>query len=167
MSDTLRSAKPRRPNLTKEEVITLKNLRKDHSRLVLRADKGAATVVMDRDTYNEKALALLSDSNIYIKMKKDPTKCTERKMNKMLLDLKKLDKFSNNVYYHLRSTDATCARLYELPKVHKPEIPLRPIVSFVNSPTYDLSKFLCNILAVISVALITVFYTKRRSKVRD
>ena len=37
--------------------------------------------------------------------------------------------------------------LYGLPKIHKPEIPLRPIVSFVNSPTYALSKHLVSILS--------------------
>ena len=36
--------------------------------------------------------------------------------------------------------------LYGLPKIHKPEIPLRPIVSFLNSPTYELSKHLVSIL---------------------
>ena len=34
--------------------------------------------------------------------------------------------------------------IYGLPKIHKNNIPLRPIVSFINAPTYKLSKFLCN-----------------------
>ena len=34
-----------------------------------------------------------------------------------------------------------------LPKIHKPNLPLRPIVSFVGSATYELSKFLKNILS--------------------
>ena len=37
--------------------------------------------------------------------------------------------------------------LYGLPKVHKPDVPLRPIVSFVNSPTYHLSKHLVGLLS--------------------
>ena len=36
--------------------------------------------------------------------------------------------------------------LYELPKIHKPDTPLRPIVSFLSSPTYGLSKFLASLL---------------------
>ena len=39
--------------------------------------------------------------------------------------------------------------LYRLTKVHKPGVPLRPIVSFVSSPTYELSKFLAGLLAPI------------------
>ena len=37
--------------------------------------------------------------------------------------------------------------MYALPKIHKLETPLRPIVSFVSSPTYQLSKHLARILA--------------------
>ena len=33
-------------------------------------------------------------------------------------------------------------RIHGLPKMHKPGVPLRPIVDFRNSPTYYLSKFL-------------------------
>lgn len=33
-------------------------------------------------------------------------------------------------------------RLYGLPKVHKEGIPVRPIVSFISSPTYKLAKYL-------------------------
>ena len=33
-----------------------------------------------------------------------------------------------------------------LPKIHKPNTPLRPIVSCINSPTHPLAKYLLNIL---------------------
>ncbi len=36
-----------------------------------------------------------------------------------------------------------------LPKVHKPDVPLHPIVSFVSSPMYALSEFLASLLAPI------------------
>lgn len=36
--------------------------------------------------------------------------------------------------------------MYGLPKIHKPDIPLRPIVSFLMSPTYELSKHLTKVL---------------------
>ena len=43
--------------------------------------------------------------------------------------------------------DTVSPRLYGLPKIHKEGVPLRPIVSFVGSTTYELSKYLCNILS--------------------
>ena len=33
------------------------------------------------------------------------------------------------------------------PKFTKKGIPMRPIVSFINSPLYNLSKFLCELLS--------------------
>ena len=43
---------------------------------------------------------------------------------------------------YLCSTDAIAPFIYGLPKIHKPYWPFRPIVSFNNSPLYNLSKFL-------------------------
>ena len=34
-----------------------------------------------------------------------------------------------------------------MPKVHKVNLSLRPFVAFVGSPTYNLSKFLINVLS--------------------
>jgi tRNA A37 threonylcarbamoyladenosine biosynthesis protein TsaE len=31
--------------------------------------------------------------------------------------------------------------MYGLPKIHKVDVPFRPIVSSINSPTYSLSRF--------------------------
>jgi hypothetical protein len=39
--------------------------------------------------------------------------------------------------------------LYGLPKIHKPDIPLRPIVSSIDSPCYALSEFLHKILTPV------------------
>ena len=52
----------------------------------MEADKGNCTV-MNRLDYDAKMEALLSDSATYEKLKRDPTKATERRMNKLLLHL--------------------------------------------------------------------------------
>ena len=44
-------------------------------------------------------------------------------------------------------SDGHVPLLYGLPKIHKPGVPLRPIVSFVSSPTYALSKHLVRALS--------------------
>ena len=51
------------------------------------------------------------------------------------------------MYKFLCSTDSVLPRMYGLTKIHKPNLPLIPIVSFVGSATYELSKFLKNILS--------------------
>ena len=51
------------------------------------------------------------------------------------------------LYLYLHSTDGTPARFYGLPKIHKPTVPLRPITSCINFPTYNLSKNLVKVLS--------------------
>ena len=65
----------------------------------------------------------------------------------MTLTLKKSSVLPGKLYYRLRSSDGKCPLLYGLLKVHKPDVLLRPIVSFVNFPTYHLSKHLVSLLA--------------------
>ena len=115
----------------------------EESIVIAPADKGNATVVMDCEDYDKKIRTLLADTGTYKRLPRDPTPAQERKMNAILLPLMRAEP----LYYHLRSSAGKVPLLYGLPKIHKPEIPLRPIVSFVNSPTYALSKHLVSILS--------------------
>jgi len=122
-------------------------LAKDEEILVLPADKGKATVVMNKADYDHKMQQMLCDEDTYQPLKKDPTTSLENKMNAELLQLKKCGRLPPDVYSWLRSSAGRVPMLYGLPKVHKPDVPLRPIVSFMYSPTYELSKFLARLLA--------------------
>ena len=103
--------------------------------------------MMDKGKYDEKMASLLDDQKTYEKLDKDPTPTLERKMNAMLLRMKKAGSISDRLYDRLRCSAGRLPLLYGLPKVHKPEVPLRPIVSFVHSPTYQLSKHLAKLLS--------------------
>ena len=97
---------------------------------------------MDRDRYDDKMNSLLEDLKTYRKLTKDPTAFLEGKMNAMLLCTKKAGSISDALENRLRSSAGRLPLLYGLPKIHKPEVPLRAIVSFIHSPTYQLSKHL-------------------------
>ena len=112
--------------------------------LVIQA-KGKATVVMNKVDYDAKILTMLKDENTYCPVKKDPTSSLERNMNSMLLSLKQFSRLPDGVYSCLRSSPGSTPQLYGLTKVHKQDVPLRPIVSFVSSPTYRVSRFLANL----------------------
>lgn len=43
-------------------------------------------------------------------------------------------------------TCTTLPRLYGVPNMHKKKIPLRPIVSAINSPKYNLEEYIAHIL---------------------
>ena len=50
-------------------------------------------------------------------------------------------------YLRLYPSDPLPPLFYGLPKVHKPDVPLRPIVSTIGSVTYDIAKHIASILA--------------------
>ncbi len=149
VSSILRRAKLPPKNMDSNVFKALLALRKDPERIILSADKGNCVVVMDKIEYREKALSLLIDKNTYTVLKSDPTGKTQRDLNAKLLLLKKSNIISETTYKMLYSSDGLSPRFYGLPKIHKPEIPLRPIVSFVNSPTYGVSSFLAKILSPV------------------
>ncbi len=149
VSSILRCAKLPPKNMDSNVFKALLALKKDPERIILSADKGNCVVVMDKIEYREKALSLLSDKNTYTVLKSDPTGKTQRDLNAKLLLLKKSNIISETTYKILYSSDGLSPRFYGLPKIHQPEIPLRPIVSFVNSPTYGVSSFLAKILSPV------------------
>ena len=104
-------------------------------------------MVMDRSEYDDKIRSMLSDPNTYKKLPRDPAPALERQMNSLLLSLKNSRSLPRSVYERLRSSAGKTPLLYGLPKIHKPDTPLRPIVSFIHSPTYQLSKHLVSILS--------------------
>ena len=138
----LTKARPPPKNLTYKESRALKELKNDHDLVVLPADKGNAAVIMDTLKYEDKMTNFLSDESTYRLLEKDPTPSLQCKMNATLLQLKKDRKIPTTKYNTLRCSSGRIPSIYGLPKIHKPDIPLRPIVSFYSSPTYELSKFL-------------------------
>ena len=102
---------------------------------------------MDRSAYDAKVTNMLSDTSTYKPIAKDVTASLQRRMNTLLLSLKRSNHISDTLYNRLRCSAGRIPLLYALPKIHKPEVPLRPIVSFVSSPTYYLSKHLVHILS--------------------
>jgi len=133
-------------NLTKDERQALKRLKTDKDIVILPDDKGRVTVVMDKTDYYDKMNALVNDKQTYEVLKRDATPALQRKVNSKLLDLKKTDAIDIQRYYRLRCRVPQPPKLYGLPKLHKPNIPMRPIVSFCGSPTYQLSKYLTIVL---------------------
>lgn len=146
----LTSAKQRpEPNLDKSEQMALKSLQKDKSIIILPADKGNVTVVLDKADYDKKITELLQETT-YTKMKKDPTKRIETDIQRTLVKLQDKGEITPSEAFRLRPGDSKAPHLYGLPKIHKDNVPLRPIVSSIGSPTYDLAKFLARIISPLA-----------------
>ena len=125
------------------------NLKQDDSITILPADKGRASVVLNTDTYHDKMKTLI-ETGPYQLLNKDPTDRLSRKLTERLLSLKRSGHLSETVYNKIKPRHKQPPRIYGQPKVHKPEIPLRPIVSCVNTFAYDLSAHLADILSPLT-----------------
>ncbi|GJQ83520.1 hypothetical protein Trydic_g15987 [Trypoxylus dichotomus] len=142
---TLLKAKPPARNITKKERKALEDIRRNQNLIVIRADKGNAIVVMDRQDYNMK-IQMLLDTDHYKKLNKDPTTKVEKKTR----DAIKESSIPKEEERRLLPSESRPPRLYGLPKIHKPGNPLRPIVSTCSSPTTELAKYVAKQLAQYS-----------------
>ena len=117
--------------------------------MVLRADKGRASVVMDTSTYHAKISSLI-ENGPYQLLSKDATDRLTPKLSEKLLTLKRSGHLTEAVYNKIRPRHKQPPRIYGLPKIHNADVPLRPIVSYVNTFAHDLSAYLGNILSPLT-----------------
>jgi hypothetical protein len=127
----------------------MKNLRNDSSIVILRADKGNSTVVMNRKDYDTKILSMLNGGPYEI-IRQDPTPETVKKVKEYCSHLQSQNKLENNQVKRITNYNQRCPIFYGVPKIHKENIPLRPIVDFRRSPTYNLASYFVPVLKAIS-----------------
>ena len=118
--------------------------------MISKADKGNITVALDKSDYEERLLNMLENNSSYQQLQKDPTPNTEKTVNEFVSQLVADNKITKIQSYRLKSSKGRAPVLYGLPKLHKENTPLRPIVSFTASPTYNLSKDLARILSELT-----------------
>ena len=69
----------------------------------MKADKGNATVVVDRAEYRRKISEILSDSTIYKKLRSNPIESWENKFQKKLTRMKKNDLITEEIFNSIRA----------------------------------------------------------------
>lgn len=82
-------------------------------------------------------------------LKENPTKSRETRLQGYLRSLhteKRKDRITDDVYKKIMPCGSRAGVLYGLPKIHKAEAPLRPIISAIKTYNYDLAKHLNEIL---------------------
>ncbi|CAF1351739.1 unnamed protein product, partial [Didymodactylos carnosus] len=129
----------------KEHEETLKSLKVDDSILVISADKGGKIVAMNTSDYKAKIEEKLSNSTIYTKLSRDPTK-------RLIKELAGLVK----VVQHKKEIDSKQSKNLKnekcLPfvrgqiKTHKNDNPMRLIVSMRNKIGSTMTKHLTKVL---------------------
>ena len=135
-------------NLSKDELKALDELKKDQDIRILPADKGRIVVVLDTAEYKQKCENLLKDTATYKNLgSKDPTSKYKKELVNVLQELEKEGGINREEYRKLYPTTEAPPKFYGLPKVHKVNNPLRPIVSSIGTITYSCAKHLADILS--------------------
>ncbi|CAF1529479.1 unnamed protein product [Didymodactylos carnosus] len=117
---------------------TLRNLSKDKSIYITRADKGRAVVILDREDYVSKMNLIINDQSTFQLEDTDPTIKQEDRLIRKLGKLKETGFINEDEYKRCRPTGSQLARIYGLPKIHKRDFPLRPILSAsAREETYE------------------------------
>lgn len=124
---------------------TKKFLKNNPHLLVTKADKGNATIVIERDCYVEKVKNELNNDKYYEKLPRDPSNALKNIMSKLIKSWTEKGVFDClNSPYIIESNLAhtTISRAYGLIKIHKEHHPARVVVSTIGSPTYVFDKFI-------------------------
>ena len=129
LSPIICKANPPERNITRKQSTSLKCLQQNENITILPADKGRATVILDKEDYIEKCNEHLT-SRPYTKLKKDPTSSIVSKVTKKLMELRDNNLIEQQEYFKLKQTGTQLPRFYGLPKIHKDGTPMRPIVSY-------------------------------------
>ena len=138
---------PTTKNLSKHELQSINELKTDSNLIVKPADKGGAIVIWPKDAYLAEAYRQLNNNNHYKKLTYDPTDEILTQTKTLAFNLHKSTIIDNLTHKFLTSdTQARTPQLYLLPKIHKPDIPGRPIISGCGGPTVKLSQYADHLL---------------------
>nr|VZI37089.1 unnamed protein product [Spirometra erinaceieuropaei] len=137
-------------SLLRDKQKALRELKADTEIVILPADKGRSTVILDKVDYRRKALLLLNDRESYKVSDAASRKSLVAKVNRIRARLKKDKVITVKDWYMAKPAETAIVRFYGLPKVHKPDVPLRPIVSLRGTPTYGLASWLFQKLRFLS-----------------
>ena len=120
---TVRKAKPLKSNVRKCEWEAMSRLRENKSIVILEADKGNATVVMDADKYERKELDLIGEQP-FKQLCRDPTRKNERRVNDVLKRLSNKGRLSKKTLatFKLQVGESRSPLFYGRVKLHRRSI---------------------------------------------
>ena len=148
-----------KPVLSDDEKKALKSLSKDKSLVITRPDKGNGVVILDKNDYITKVSAVLQDTSKFQKVED---------LQPLTIIFKQEDKINRTLRKYIGGVDSNGKKfatyvsgsklgvLYGLPKVHKENYPIRPILSACNTPGYGLAKYLVPIISPVTTNSYTV-----------
>ncbi len=143
-------------NLTDEELQALQSIRNNPEIIIKPADKGSATVIMDKSLYIEEGYRQLNNATHYRKLDAPMYPETAEKISEILGELHEQNFITQKQLAYLQPPlDPRPRQLYLLPKIHKPPDkwpvrgkmpPGRPIISDCSSESYTVAEYIDHFL---------------------
>ena len=132
---------------------TLRHLSKDNTVKVCRMDKGVGVVIMNDSDYYDKLDCIINDNSRFRLLKYNiNTESVKDCANAPWIQkAKSVSYYCQNyieplvddaTYYRLLPTGSQPGKLYGMAKNHKPGCPMRPVLSAINTPEYNLARWL-------------------------
>ena len=149
LADQLRGEGVKHRNPRHQSILTdslktaAKSLKNNENIVIRKADKSAVYVIMDKVDYIEKINQILSDPTKFRQISTNPTEQLKCKANK-LIDT--LNAMKDDLKLPKIIGDFQPGYIYGNVKTHKNDNPLRPIISQIPMPTYNLAKSLNQII---------------------
>ncbi|XP_045482183.1 uncharacterized protein LOC123686213 [Harmonia axyridis] len=123
-------------------------LRAHQELLVTRSDKGNVSVIMKKSDYIDLSRELLTDEEHYQVLTRDPTSTIQQKSNKLMIKVRRKIGDDSGIIKKHTIYNSKVPKFYGLPKVHKPQLALRPIISSLDAPTSCISQYVTDLLTI-------------------
>jgi len=144
-------------NTTKTQFIELRNLINNKDVIVTPADKGGTTVILNKDNYILEAKRQLNDPKYYRQLATPMTTDNYDSVSVILRRMLQAKQITSKqfLFFLPPATTIKPRKFYLLPKIHKPKDkwldehmpPGRPIISDINSESYNIGKLITSILS--------------------
>ena len=112
--------------------------------VIQKADKGNCLVILKREDYIKKCYEFIHKSNLSL-LEKDPTQKFQKAIRDAIRSSKEL--FQPKDKHFLLTKNPIPPRLYGLIKIHKPDAPIRPVVSSISAPAHKLAHTLTQLIS--------------------
>ena len=110
---------------------------KKNDAIVTSADKGNTIVILPSTLYQQKIQEFV-DKNNFRTSNTNPTKTFQKQIRKTINKRPKL--INSNAKWKYINLNPSAPTIRSLVKLHKPDLPIRPVVNWCNAPAYKLAK---------------------------
>ena len=150
LADQLKGESRKHRNSKESSILTpmlikaAKKLKSNEDIVIRRADKSPTYVILNKDDYMNKIKEILSDPTKFKCIGRDPCKTLKQNVNGVI---DKVNAVRGDLKLDKIIGDYQPGYMYGNVKTHKNGNPLRPIISQIPTPTYQLAKTLNQIIS--------------------